>query len=60
MITEHFPSLELCKKLTEAGFPETENGYFTTCCPSEIAKYLKNHQVYVCPSIAELLDELPT
>ncbi len=59
MNISHYPSLELCKKLTEAGFPDTEMGYFTTCCPSEIARFIKNHQVYVCPSVMELLDELP-
>jgi len=46
--TSHYPSLELCKKLTELGFPETEK-----------------HKQYLwvgnfkCPSIAELLDEIP-
>ena len=47
----HYPSIELCKKLTEAGFPETE--YKPT-------QYLNSEfNEYVCPSVMELLDEMP-
>ena len=47
--SEHYPSLELCKRLTCRWFPETEKWeYFT-----DIDTYLEK------PSIAELLDELP-
>ena len=60
MRTEHFPSLELCREATELGFPETELWYYTTCTPNEISKFIKNHQVYVCPSVMEILDELPS
>lgn len=50
MKQEHYQSLELCKKLTEAWFPDTE--YKPT-------QYLNSEfNEYVCPSIMELLDEL--
>lgn len=31
MNTSHYPSLELCKKLTEIGFPETEKCFCPNC-----------------------------
>lgn len=70
MNTSHYPSLDLCKKLTEAGFPETEKVW------AKIFQFKKEDLEYdisdrysdmlweciwdyICPSIAELLDELP-
>lgn len=51
MNTSHYPSLELCKKLTEIGFPETE--YKPT-------QYLNSEfNEYVCPSVMEMLDVMP-
>lgn len=44
MNISHYPSLELCKKLTEAGFPETELWIFDT------RKSWKSHN---CPYINE-------
>jgi len=66
--SEHYPSLELCKKLTEAGFPQTENEWKTWqdwlikwILPAKIKKkWLWGLLTWRrCPSIAELLDELP-
>jgi hypothetical protein len=51
MNTSHYPSLELCKRLTEAGFPETEI----------MRDSINPYRIWwqdVCPSIAELLDSL--
>ena len=72
MKESHYPSLELCKKLTEAGFPETENVWldskewaFVWWSESFRLWGLKKiheeywYTFYRCPSIAELLDELP-
>ena len=92
----HYPSLELCKKLTEAGFPETQLWIFDTRkswkkynCPYvseyeepkfipfwnikiweselEITDFKNNPSAWyneslplVCPSIMELLDEIPS
>jgi hypothetical protein len=50
MNTTHYPSLELCKRLTCNWFPETEKWEYYP----DIDTYLEK------PSIAELLDELPT
>lgn len=75
MNPSHYPSLELCKKLTENWFPETEMEY-TEFYPiwnfeeKEIVDFKKwdfhimgsdfsEWSWYKCPSIAELLDELP-
>jgi len=68
----HYPSLELCKKLTEAGFPRTEYQYEKNNNKRSQAfwdikfwnnwySYLSNDWLLeaVCPSVMELLDELP-
>ena len=68
----HYPSLELCKKLTEAGFPKTEL-FYSEWKHTQIQKEYKwiitdtinpwDYETYkdinVCPSVMELLDELP-
>ena len=71
----HYPSLELCKKLTLAGFPDTEMEY-TEFTPiwnfeeTEIVDFKKwdwhimwadftEWSWYRCPSVMELLDEIP-
>ena len=101
MNTSHFPSLDLCKRLTEAGFPQTEYWFVNFTIDSwypywrddneedfylkkdfhiSSIKYQKDRKDdlwiaestkkkdeikledsvrYSCPSIAELLDELP-
>lgn len=57
MNNTHYPSLELCKELTEAWFSETEKWFYSSSM--EIARYIENHQCYKCPSVMELLDEMP-
>lgn len=61
MNPSHFPSLELCKKLTEIGFPEatschwrkdSKGVYDTTFWPW-------NDESFVCPSVMEMLDVIP-
>lgn len=66
MNTSHYPSLELCERLTEAGFKETEFLYAecqiigNTRNPMITNKAWSNDWIYFrCPSIAELLDEIP-
>lgn len=54
----HYPSLELCKKLTEIGFPTTfqhrwENESTVIWC-WEIPEWF-----YVSPSVMEMLDVMP-
>lgn len=51
MNTSHFPSLELCKKLTEFDFPKTEESIELDFTSSP--RFLK------MPSVMELLDEMP-
>ncbi len=58
MKTEHYPSLELCKKLTEIGFPTTfqhigDSGWTVIWC-GEIPEWM-----YVSPSVMEMLDVMP-
>lgn len=68
----HYPSLELCKKLTEAWFPTTEYQYEKNNNKRSQAfwdiKFWNNWYSYtdnnwlleaVCPSVMELLDEMP-
>lgn len=43
----HYPSLELCKKLTEIGFPETELNLIDS---------RKQHKRYNCPPVDEYED----
>ncbi len=80
MNTSHYPNIDLCKKLTEAEFPETENTWIEdeewdwidivrksmNDLLEEINEkkwipYNRKYEEweYVCPSVAELLDELP-
>ncbi len=52
MKSSHYPSLELCRKLTEIGFPKTQ---------LKQAKYgTENDFDYVCPSVMEMLDVMPS
>ena len=51
MKTTHFPDLERCKKLTDVGFPEN-TGLSFWVMPN-------NMNMIVCPSVSELLDEMP-
>ncbi len=73
MTSLHYPSLELCKKLTEAGFPRTEYQYEQNNNKRSQAfwdiKFWNNWYSYtdnnwlleaVCPSVMELLDVFPT
>ena len=58
MITSHYPSFKLCKKLTEIGFPTTfqhrwENESTVIWC-WEIPEWF-----YVSPSVMEMLDVMP-
>lgn len=55
----HHPDLELCKKLTEAGFPVTEL-YFDSHTIEPISEWfwISTDWEYVCPSVMELLDEI--
>lgn len=64
MKTEHFPSLDLCKKLTEIWFPETHYLYLADWT------YVRDWFIWttdeknlwfnaVCPSVMEMLDEIP-
>ena len=65
MNEKHFPNLELCKKLTDLGFPETEmiwaSGRLKTRLVSRIeAEDWKFYNEDArCPSVSELLDEMP-
>ena len=58
----HYPSLENCKRLTEMWFPYTEQYWSSNLL--EVYKisewfWFSYDWEYVCPSIAELLDEMP-
>lgn len=69
MNSSHYPSLELCKKLTDAGFPETEAIFIQKdmfsddfrmiydwdCSQYEDECYSKLR----CPSVMEMLDVMP-
>ena len=64
MNQSHYPSLELCKRLTEANFPSTEKCIWDSWSiypyPAESFNLPWESLVaYRCPSIAELLDKLP-
>lgn len=68
MNTSHYPDLELCKILIEAVFPKTElcwyewkNDKYNWKIPVwiDFPRSTESFNEYVCPSIAELLDELP-
>ena len=49
----HFPSLELCKKLTEVWFPETKHYV------SDSMKTSLHAWQYVYPTIMEMIDIIP-
>ncbi len=54
MKQEHYTSFELCKKLTEAWFPWTER------IINDDGKFdYPDCDMFACPSVMELLDELP-
>jgi len=54
MKQEHYPSFELCKKLTEAWFRWTER------IINDDWKFdYPDCDAFACPSVMELLDELP-
>lgn len=67
MNKDHYPSLELCKKLKEIGFPETEKTYWN----SDYETIIKDRTywinkladraniAYPCPSAMEMLDVMP-
>lgn len=63
--SEHYPSLELCKKLTEIGFPETAINYEQLKTDEEadfsIWYFAKSsaYNIYRCPSVMEMLDVIP-
>lgn len=71
MNPSHYPKLELCKKLTEIGFPETDLCYGETkkaYIPEKIqirdwysvdAEWSVFINIWVCPSVMEMLDEMP-
>ena len=73
MNTSHYPSLELCKKLTEIGFPDTGHSTYDgkkLCEPNMVmVRYalsdydklvrVRKEWEYVCPSIMEMLDVMP-
>ena len=58
----HYPSLELCKKLTEAGFLEETSCHFrkNNSDTYEHTFWPWNDESYVCPSVIVLLDLFPT
>ena len=64
----HYPSLELCKKLTSSNFPKTEKCWTRSLkwneeskkFPYEISSRPTPWGYYVAASVMELLDELPT
>ena len=64
MNSTHYPSLELCKKLTEDGFPETYLSMISWVIQEKRGvssiEYFQGVVPLVCPSVMELLDELPT
>lgn len=55
MNTSHYPSLELCEKLTNIGFPKTENRIRI----SDDDWYNFDEDFWVCPSVMEMLDVMP-
>lgn len=61
MNSSHYPNIELCRKLTEAGFPEETSCHFrrNNSYIYEHTFWPWNDESYVCPSVMELLDEMP-
>lgn len=60
MNSSHYPSLELCKKLTEIGFPISEKfwQYWKIC--DAFHDCMIHSEASVCPSVMEVLDVMPT
>ncbi len=56
MKIEHYPSLELCKKLEEINFPKTEHTFLDI--NSDIDSNEDNSWL-PCPSVMEMLDVMP-
>lgn len=56
MNTLHYPSLELCKKLTEIGFPATEKVIDEFGNIYDIAPW---NEWFIMPSVMEMLDVMP-
>lgn len=70
MNTSHYPSLELCKKLTEIGFttandsdisfPITEMSYHNgRIIKNEYTEFWAIKNWFSCPSVMEMLDVMP-
>ena len=59
MNTSHYPSLELCKKLTEIGFPDTEFIIWEYNWRTKIWWNAETNDIFFCPSIMEMLDVMP-
>ena len=61
MNPSHYPSLELCRKLQEIGFPETT--LFRYVSTARIEKWGNEwtiaNQKILCPSVMEMLDVMP-
>lgn len=75
MNTSHYPSLELCKKLSKIGFsipsrkfgysPHSELAWFWTTKGGWYSQLmdcgeLEWYKRYVCPSVMEMLDVIPS
>lgn len=63
----HYPSLELCKKLTQVGFPTTDNLFafdrnpddVTLTSYEEVEEWSFYRLLAHCPSVMEMLDVMP-
>lgn len=55
MNTSHYPNLELCRKLTEIGFPETE----ILMDVDSWTPQRQSQSFLWCPSVMEMLDVMP-
>ena len=61
MNTSHYPSLELCKELTDIGFPEPTEKYYVRdwIVDKEWMKENWPCDCAICPSVMEMLDVMP-
>lgn len=63
MNSSHYPSLELCKKLTEIGFPKNTDAVFHKNLDDNPRHWdsstMQRIHYYVCPSVMEMLDVIP-
>ena len=57
MNNNHYPSLELCKKLKEIGFPETEHSFNHRAWPEHCYWLIVDCEIM--PSVMEMLDVMP-